>query len=194
VGEEHPLRATAIYNLASVLHAQDEYDEARRLYDDALERRRRLLGPENPETLYVVDNLGRLLTDLDEPAQAEPLFREALAGLERVFGPDHSQVAAVRLNLGVVLVKLEQYAEAESELLAAEKVLGTAPGLSPSRRRRLYETLIGLYDAWNLAKPGQGYDAKAQPWREKRPAAASEAEAPGDPTSPDEASEGTPDN
>lgn len=170
LGDDHELKATAVYNLASVLHAQGQYDEAETMYRDALERRRKHLGDDHMETLYVIDNIGRLLADQGQFAKAEPLFRKARDGLERIQGKDHVQVGYERHYLGAVLLKLNRYSEAETELLAADHILSASQGGYPGQRERLYGVLARLYEAWDKAEPGKGYDAKAKPWRAKAPA------------------------
>jgi tetratricopeptide (TPR) repeat protein len=169
--DEHELKATSIYNLASVLHAQEKFDAAEPLYLDALERRRKWLSPNHMETLYVVDNLGRLYADQGQFDKAEPMFREARDKLEVPLGKDHIQVGYERHYLGAVLLKLNRFQEAETELLAADRIMSAAQGVYPGQHERLYGVIARLYEAWDKAEPGKGYDAKAKPWRAKAPAA-----------------------
>jgi hypothetical protein len=47
--------------LGSLLQDQGEYDRALPLYEDCLEKRKRILGDDHPDTLYSIQNLARLL-------------------------------------------------------------------------------------------------------------------------------------
>ena len=76
-------------NLALLLEAQGCLEDARLLYVDALEGRRRTLGPSHPNTFSSMYNLATLLADMNEREAAAGLLRECFAGRQRVLGPDH---------------------------------------------------------------------------------------------------------
>ncbi len=40
---------------------------------------------------------------------------------------------------------------------------------SPSKIQGSIERLVSLYESWDAAEPGQGYNAKAAEWRAKLP-------------------------
>ena len=76
-------------NLALLLEAQGHLEEARALYVDALEGRRRTLGPNHPDTFTSMLNLATLLADVKERDEAAALLRECFEGRQRVLGPNH---------------------------------------------------------------------------------------------------------
>jgi hypothetical protein len=76
-------------NLAGLLQAQGHLEEARPLYVDALEGRRRTLGPNHPDTFTSMLNLATLLADVKERDEAAALLRECFEGSQRVLGPNH---------------------------------------------------------------------------------------------------------
>ena len=76
-------------NLAMLLKAQGKLDEARPLYEQALEGYRRTLGSSHPHTLSSMWNLATLLEVVKERVAAAALLRECLEGWQRVLGPNH---------------------------------------------------------------------------------------------------------
>ena len=59
-GEEHEVVASAMASLAFVLQSLGKASEARRLLDDTLEIRERVLGEDHPDTLATADAVERL--------------------------------------------------------------------------------------------------------------------------------------
>ena len=68
---------------------------------------------------------------------------------------------------GKTLGRLERYAE--TALLEAHGILESARGAKHERTIKVIKSLANLYDAWDAAEPGKGYDAKAAEWRAKLP-------------------------
>lgn len=96
------LEAEVIHSLGRVEFFQGRYQEAANLYQDALERRRRLLGESHPETVTTGSHLASCLRRLGRIVEAEQLLRGALAA--RLAGPrDRLEVAAAWNNLGSLL-------------------------------------------------------------------------------------------
>jgi hypothetical protein len=63
--------AAHLHHLASIAHASGSPAEAERLYRQALELKREVLGDDHPEVALVAHDLGTLLADpLDRPARA----------------------------------------------------------------------------------------------------------------------------
>ena len=95
----------------------------------ALETRRRVLGPENPETLMSMDNLACAYAWRKKYSQAESLFAQTLETERRVLGPK-SRLTLDALSNAAFLYQLERkYAQAElyaGEVLDAwQRALGT---------------------------------------------------------------------
>ena len=61
VGPYHPLVASTLNNLASVLQAKSNLDEAEPLYRRALEIQETSQGPDSPEAAYIMNNLATLM-------------------------------------------------------------------------------------------------------------------------------------
>lgn len=104
------------------------YNEARSLYERALEIAERALGPEHPSTTAALNNLALLLQAQGDLAGARPLCERALAIREKVLGPEHPDTATTLSNLALLLHEMTDFAVAqrlcERALAIREKVLG----------------------------------------------------------------------
>ena len=76
---------------------------ARELFEDTLERRRRVLGHDHPDTLLSADNLAVDLSRLGEHRAARELLSDTLARRRRVLGHDHPDTLTSAHNLAVAL-------------------------------------------------------------------------------------------
>ena len=101
-------------NLASILRARGERDEAEGLYREALEISRAVHGDEHTQVAAILHHLGRLARDRGELTAASELYQEALRIRLELLGKDHPKVAETLHNLAVVLRHLDQYERAES--------------------------------------------------------------------------------
>jgi hypothetical protein len=76
-----------------------EDEQARRLYEDTLVRRRRMLGDDHPDTLNSANNLAITLQALGEDEHARRLYEDTLARRRRVLGDDHPETIRSANNL-----------------------------------------------------------------------------------------------
>jgi hypothetical protein len=83
-------------NLALVLQAQGNLEEARLLHVEALEGRRRVLGSDHPSTLTSMLNLGTLMSKLNDGEAAAALLRECFDGMQRGLGQNHPHTIACK--------------------------------------------------------------------------------------------------
>ncbi|HEV8200966.1 MAG TPA: hypothetical protein VGS03_13170 [Candidatus Polarisedimenticolia bacterium] len=73
----------------------------------------------------------------------------------------------VPYNLGSVLSGEGKHAAAEALLLPGAAVAAATLPTGHEVRVRLTRTITKLYEAWNTAEPGKGYDARAAEWNAK---------------------------
>ena len=73
LGPEHPETLTSINNLGSVLDSQGKYEEAKAMYQQALEGYQKVLGPKHPDTLASINNLGSVLSSQGKYEEAEAM-------------------------------------------------------------------------------------------------------------------------
>ncbi|WP_157518894.1 tetratricopeptide repeat protein, partial [Herbidospora mongoliensis] len=89
----------AIGNLAATLHAQGELSEARTMQEQALDARRRLLGPEHPDTLNTTASLAAILYTQGETAGSRLLLRDALDMSSKVHGKKNPITSKMAMEL-----------------------------------------------------------------------------------------------
>jgi hypothetical protein len=81
----------------------EEFQAARALEEDTLERVRRTLGQDHPETLLIAGNLAATLDQLGEYRLARTLYEDTLARRRRVLGEDHPDTQRSERNLAADL-------------------------------------------------------------------------------------------
>ena len=79
------------------------YDQASPLAEEALAKRREILGDEHVELAQSINNVGALLGYKGDYAGAEQMHREALAMRRSLLGETHKDVAESLNNLAVAL-------------------------------------------------------------------------------------------
>jgi len=97
-GDQHPVTASALLNLAASYQDEGRLDEARARLEAA---RAALVGmEENAVYPKILNNLGNVETSAGNFTRALRLHEEALAIRRRLLGPDHPDVAGSLYNLG----------------------------------------------------------------------------------------------
>ncbi len=113
LGEDQPVVATAISNLAQLLQATNRLAEAEPLMRRALAIDERSSGSDHPSVAIRLNNLAGLLYATNRLAEAEPLMRRALAIREQGCGGDQHQVAMALNSLAQLLKATGRLGEAE---------------------------------------------------------------------------------
>lgn len=156
LGEEHPLVATSLNNLAELYRIQGKYTEAEPLYLRSLAIREKALGKDHPDVAISLNNLAVLYDSQGKPDKAEPLYQRSLTIWENTLGNDHPAVAQSLNNLAALYQNQNNYAKAEPlylrSLEISEKTLGeNHPAVAQS-----LNNLAALYQ-------NQGNYAQAEP-------------------------------
>lgn len=129
LGTEHPQTAHLMNNLAALLQAREDYQEAEQLYRRALETSEKVLGANHPDTAKSLNNLAELLRTKQNFPEAELLLRRALEIGEKVLGIYHPDMAISINNLALLLEDKGNFPEAKTLYYQAleiyEKVLAT---------------------------------------------------------------------
>lgn len=144
LGEDHPIYARDLDNLALQYLAMGRYPEAEPLYRRALEIWRDILGEEHPDFAICLNNLATLYQEMARYAEAEPLFRQALDINRDALGENHPNYAQSLNNLAALYREMGRYAEAEPLYEQALEVRREAlRGFSQSLNNlaRLYEEM-----------------------------------------------------
>jgi hypothetical protein len=122
--------------------------EARRLYAQAIDIRREVLGPDHPDLAVSLNDLAVMHVREGEHDRAEPLYRQvsqprlmsffvfflsntcvsvaqALAIRIKALGNDHIDTAASKANLGLLCQDLKRFSESKG-LMEVQYVWGAA--------------------------------------------------------------------
>jgi serine/threonine protein kinase/class 3 adenylate cyclase/Tfp pilus assembly protein PilF len=128
LGPNHPETATALNDLASLLHSGGDFAAARPLYERALAIREATLGPEALDTAVTLNNLAMLLRATGAYGEALPLFERGRAIREKALGADDPDTALAINNLAAIHQAMGNYPAAlalsREALAAREKALG----------------------------------------------------------------------
>jgi len=84
--------------MAFLYSATGRYEQAERLYQQALEIRRQVLGEQHPDFASSLNNLAALYGSTGRSEQAEPLYQQALEVSRQVLGPNHPHTKIVQAN------------------------------------------------------------------------------------------------
>jgi serine/threonine-protein kinase len=142
---------------AGVTHRRlENYAQAERLYREALEIQRRLLGPKHAEVGTLLNNLAALMNASGRYAEAEAINREALSVRQEALGRGHPLVANSMLNLAVALENRGDMASAAALYEEAASIVRAA--LGPDHPR-----FAAILRNWGVLLANQGKPADAVP-------------------------------
>ncbi|MEX1362499.1 MAG: tetratricopeptide repeat protein, partial [Nannocystaceae bacterium] len=111
--------ADSLSDLAIVLEAGGQYEQAEAQHRAVLSQRREHLGPDHPHVVTAQTYLANVLRIQGRYQEAQTEYGEALSIRQRTLGPQHPLSAASHNDLGNVLVDQGRYAEAEVQFRAA---------------------------------------------------------------------------
>ncbi|MFM6570621.1 MAG: tetratricopeptide repeat protein [Microcystis panniformis] len=113
LGDNHPLTAQSLNNLALLYYSQGRYSEAEPLYKEALAISKQQLGDNHPDTAISLNNLAELYRVQGRYSEAEPLYKQALAIWKQQLGDNHPDTAISLNNLAELYKSQGRYSEAE---------------------------------------------------------------------------------
>ncbi|GMV24216.1 MAG: hypothetical protein AMXMBFR58_02470 [Phycisphaerae bacterium] len=164
LGDDHWLTLILTDNIGGVRFAQSDAEGAATYARAALDGRRRVLGENHPATLRSCFNLAKVVEPKGDLQEAISLYGRAVSGFRKVYGEFHSYTVSARTSLAGALMNAGSFQEC-SELLLEESQLLDAADAPPDRRRAVTRAISILYEKWDAAEPGKGYDAKAAEWK-----------------------------
>lgn len=141
-GEEHPLVATSLSDLALALEPSDP-ESAEAMMRHALEIHRNAAGESHTTTLTLANNLAGLLRDRGELDEAESLYREVLRIRRAEFGGEPVLIAYPAYGLGQVLLARGRPGEAEPLLREVAEAFPVGDLRGELARAALGRALIG---------------------------------------------------
>jgi serine/threonine-protein kinase len=126
---DEPLRQAVIKtNVAAIMAAQREYEQAEAGYREALAVRERALGPDDPVVAASRSNLANVLDAQGKHEEAEVEHRRALEVRRKTLGAAHPDVASSYNNLAIALEEQGRLAEAEVQQRLAIQIRESALG------------------------------------------------------------------
>jgi len=148
-----------ISNLGLLLMKMGKLEEARPLYEEALQASRETLGNRHPNTLRSIGNMGLLLMDMGKLEEARPLLEEALQAKRETLGERHPSTLVSIGIMGLLLKQMGKLEEArplsEEALQAQRETLGDRhPGtlISISNMATLLQAMGKLEEARPLSE------------------------------------------
>ena len=148
-GNEHPILATALNNLAQLLQDTNRVAEAEPLMRRALQIDEASYGLDHPNVAISLNNRAALLRVTNRLAEAEPLMRRALQIDEASYGLDHPNVATRLNNLAGLLRATNRLAEAEPMYRRALQIDEASYGLDHPEVATDLNNLAQLLQATN---------------------------------------------
>ncbi|MFV0543651.1 MAG: protein kinase domain-containing protein [Marinicella pacifica] len=110
--EGHPSLGRFIAERAVHFHDRGAFDQALKLYQQALDLTIQNSGKNSEEYAVRLNNLGYLYEDLGEYQKAIGMYRESIQIRKKLLGEDSLSVASARSNLARVLAKDKQFEQA----------------------------------------------------------------------------------
>ncbi|CAF3939977.1 unnamed protein product [Rotaria sp. Silwood1] len=139
----HPLHPVIHNNLAYTKQLQNDYDEALKHYDLALEIERKSLPSIHSITATTLCNIGLLYTMKRENEKALDTYQKVLVMVNEIFGDDHPRLGVVFHNLGDLFLRTGQYEQAKEYLNKALKIRLNSPDVDADDRAATF-TSLGL--------------------------------------------------
>ncbi|MEM1093930.1 MAG: serine/threonine-protein kinase [Bacteroidota bacterium] len=151
-GEQHPLVATSLYELAINRRYQGRYTDADSLHRLALALRRSLLPDNHRDLMHSTNELGIVAWRLGDYAEAEAMHRETLERRRMRSNTDPLALATSLNNLGLALTYQDRPAEAKPLYEEALAIRRAEQGPEHSEVARLLNNLA-LANSWEGDDP-----------------------------------------
>jgi len=168
LGDEHPETGNVRNNLATVYREMKMFDESDKLQNKDIEVSVRTLGENHPDTIVSIANMGNSLRSRNRFAEAVVYLERALKGARISHPKDYQGTAFILGWYGSSLRGLKRFGEGEPVLIEAHGIISRTLGEKHEIAGRMALDLQRLYEDWDKAEPGKGYDGKAAEWKGKR--------------------------
>lgn len=135
-GMDHPDTLMTRNELGMLLCASKRHLlAAKRLVENVLQARTRILGEEHAYTLWSVNDLSKIYVELGRPDEAVTILENIIPVVIRTLGEDHVGMTMTRSNLGKAYFMSERWKEAEETL---SLLLAKIPPQHPDRIHNIY--------------------------------------------------------
>jgi tetratricopeptide (TPR) repeat protein len=151
-----------VNNMGLVLLDLGRTREAEEIFREVLPLRRIVLGTNALPVSDTLIGMGQALTQNGKAAEAEPLLHEAIEICQKAKPVPARRLAEAQSALGGCLTALGRYAGAEPLVLAGDKALVAAEGVSSNLLHTARSRVVILYESW-------GKNEEADRWRDPAP-------------------------
>lgn len=114
--------AELLVKAADYVRERAQYEQAKKLYQHALQVAEHVFGEEHPEVTRAMSGLAILAHNEGDYGQAELLLQRALRIREQALGSEHPKVAATLSNLAIIYGEQGKYQQAEVLLQRALRI------------------------------------------------------------------------
>ncbi|MCZ8104436.1 MAG: tetratricopeptide repeat protein, partial [Burkholderiales bacterium] len=156
LGENHPIVAASLNNLAGLYLSQGRYAEAEPLYKRSVSLIRQLLGENHPIVATSVNNLALLYQCQGRYTEAESLYKHSRSLIEQLLGENNLYFANILNNLAELYLSQGRYIEAEPLCKRCLSLIEQLLGENHPHVATSLNNLAGLYHS-------QGRYAEAEP-------------------------------
>lgn len=122
LGAQPEVQSRLMMTIGSVYQSLGLYGPAQALFQQALDTRTRVLGPQNPDTLLTEVSLAATLRRQGKLADAEKMLRQTLDSQRKVIGPDNPDTLLTMVALATDLGEQGRRGEQESLLRQALEI------------------------------------------------------------------------
>jgi CHAT domain-containing protein/tetratricopeptide (TPR) repeat protein len=145
LGEDKPIFATSLNNLAEIYHVKGDHVAAEMIFKQAAEGYRSSLGDEHPLYAQTLSNLASLYNKMGMYRRALPLHQQALRIRREALGEDHPDVANSCNNLALLYFDMGNYSAAEPLYRQSLEIQRTVSGEDHPFYAQILNNLGALY-------------------------------------------------
>ncbi|MEE9442516.1 MAG: tetratricopeptide repeat protein [candidate division Zixibacteria bacterium] len=153
--------ATCLNNLALLYESMGRYEEAEKLYKQALEIDKKTIGEEDPGFATDLNNLAGVYESMGRYEEAERYYLQAIEIDKKTIGEEHPGHATRLNNLANVYISMGRYDEAERYYLQAIEIDKKTIGEEHPDYATDLNNLAGVYESMGRYEEAEKYYLQA---------------------------------
>ncbi len=153
-------KAASALKLAIRYHTQKKYEQAERLYQEALISMGESQGIRTPEFAQLLNNIGRLYFDQERFQEAEPLYQRSLAIVQDHFGEDHPEAARRFANLAELYLAMGKEEASISSYQQAIAIIEKRFGPMDPTTVKSLKAYANLLRKWNRSADAKAVESR----------------------------------
>jgi tetratricopeptide (TPR) repeat protein len=153
-------KIASAHKLALCYHAQKNYDQAERMYKEALASLDTPVGRKEAEYGQVLNNLARLYHCQGKFDAAEPLYRKSLDAVQQHYGEFHPKVARRLTNLAELFRAMGRNVESIIHFQRAAAIMERNAGLEDPTTVRTLKSYAAMLRKVNRITDAEEVEAR----------------------------------